>query len=366
MRWAAYSRGLTSRRSRSSKFFRARTTCAMLTRSWGSCKTTVMVTIPTRTVRSAECGMRSRKARSFARRRPSLHSALHTAHSALASSHQLQHAHPVHVLPISPQPHPAVAAAPDELPGAALPAGKHLVHEQIETHPPADVGALPLGPRHAERHAIPALQPGPSAPHAVRISGPVARGPRAYPPPVGLRHDQVPDALVRLPPSFFPRHVHLHSVRMDVVGLVVEPQRRRLRRAEAEVGLRDVDRQVESVVVPRGVGDGGEVLGTGVRLFAAAVLVLQLEPERLARVQIRRPSPARGRPGPSARSSSPSNCRNAFSPLGPAASSSTTGPAPSGTKRSTRETNSSTSSPAVHWPRPASPVPPKCQGSSSR
>ena len=36
------------------------------------------------------------------------------------------------------------------------------------------------------------------------------------------------------------------------------------------------------------------------------------------------------------------------------------------TKRSTRETNSSTKSPAVHWPRAASPVPPKCQGSSSR
>src|SRR2546425_9037790 len=50
---------------------------------------------------------------------------------------------------------------------------------------------------------------------------------------------------------------------------------------------------------------------------------------------------------------------------GPAASSSTSGTPPSGTSFSTRDTNSSASSPEVHLPRPTSPVPAKCQGSSS-
>src|SRR5437773_12434106 len=109
----------------------ARTTCAMLTRSWGSWRTTVMLMAPTGTVRSAECGMRSRKATSFARRPPSLHFALRTPHSELYSSHQLQHAHPVHLLPLSPQPHPAVAAAPDGLPGPPQPAGAHHVRGPV-------------------------------------------------------------------------------------------------------------------------------------------------------------------------------------------------------------------------------------------
>src|SRR5256884_9769390 len=134
---------------------------------------------PPRTVWGAEWGWGRRRATSSARRPPSFPSALRTPHSALCSSHQLQHAHPGHVLPISPQPHPAVAAAPDELPGPAQPAGKHLVHEQIETYAPADVGALPLGPRHAERHAKPAFGPKPAAAHVPRIAGRVARRPDA-------------------------------------------------------------------------------------------------------------------------------------------------------------------------------------------
>src|SRR5256885_1009041 len=82
-----------------------------------------------------------------------------------------------------------------------------------------------------------------------------ARQSHPYPPPFGLRDDQVADALVRFA-SLVPCDVHLHPVRMNVVRLVVEPQRGRARRAEAEVGLRDVDREVDGVVIPRGAGDG--------------------------------------------------------------------------------------------------------------
>src|SRR2546430_3924919 len=143
----------------------------MLTRSWGSCRTTVMLMMPTGKVRSAESGMRSCNGRSFAPRRPLVHSALHTPHSALCSSHQLQHTHPCYILPVAPHEHPAVAAAPDQLPGAAGAARQHLVHEQIEPEPPADVRALPppRPPGDAERHAVPPVGAPPRASHAVRI-----------------------------------------------------------------------------------------------------------------------------------------------------------------------------------------------------
>src|SRR5207245_1327852 len=58
-------------------------------------------------------------------------------------------------------------------------AREHLVHEQIEAHPPADVRALPLGPRHGERHAKPALHPPPGAVHVLRAPRRVTRRPHA-------------------------------------------------------------------------------------------------------------------------------------------------------------------------------------------
>src|SRR2546430_7126184 len=72
---------------------------------------------------------------------------------------------------------------------------------------------------------------------------------------------------------------------MDVVRLVVEPERGRARRAETQVGLRDLHRDIEGGVIPNSVDDGREVLRTGVGLLAATVLVLQLEAERLAGVE---------------------------------------------------------------------------------
>src|SRR2546428_11176727 len=82
---------------------------------------------------------------------------------------------------------------------------------------------------------------------------------------------------------------------MDIVRLVVEAQRRRFSGPNAQLGLHDVDRQVECVVVPGRVGDRGKVLRARVGLLAAAILILQLEPERLARVKsVERPVEWRG------------------------------------------------------------------------
>src|SRR5437773_2418719 len=84
---------------------------------------------------------------------------------------------------------------------------------------------------------------------------------------------------------------------MDVVRLVVEPERGRARRPETQVGLRDLHRDVEGGVIPSSVGDGREVLRTGVGLLAATVLVLQLEAERLAGVEPAERAVERGRLG---------------------------------------------------------------------
>src|SRR5207249_12010827 len=153
-------------------FFRARTTWAMLTRSWGSCSTTMMLMVPTTSRR---------------------HSAFRTPHSALSLSDQLQHTHPCYILPVAPHEHPAVAAAPDQLPGAARAARQHLVHEQIEPEPPADVRAL-IFPRRlraaSDRTAPPSASPptssrAPPTQRARRASS-APRPPLSAPPPPPL------------------------------------------------------------------------------------------------------------------------------------------------------------------------------------
>src|SRR5207249_4052108 len=178
-------------------FFRARTTWAMLTRSWGSCSTTMMLMVPTTSRR---------------------HSAFRTPHSALSLSDQLQHTHPCYILPVAPHEHPAVAAAPDQLPGAARAARQHLVHEQVEPQPPADVRALPppplppFRPGDAECHAIPALGAQPGAAHAVGIGRRIAGCPHPERSRVRLGHNEESDTPVPTPPSLVPRDVHLQTV----------------------------------------------------------------------------------------------------------------------------------------------------------
>src|SRR5207237_348955 len=81
-RYGSYSRGLTNRRSRNPKFLSARTTWAMLTRSWGSWSTTTIIACPHKRA-SAECGIRNAEWQGEVRYRRAVH-------SALASSHQLQ------------------------------------------------------------------------------------------------------------------------------------------------------------------------------------------------------------------------------------------------------------------------------------
>src|SRR5256886_7834364 len=123
-RYGSYSRGLTNRRSRNPKFLSARTTWAMLTRSWGSWSTTTIIACPHKRA-SAECAIRNAEWQGEVRYRRAVH-------SALASSHQLQDPEPLRFLAIAPDKHPAIAAAPDQLPVASRASRQHLVHEQVE------------------------------------------------------------------------------------------------------------------------------------------------------------------------------------------------------------------------------------------
>src|SRR5947209_20155145 len=144
-------------------------------------------------MRSAECGVRNCRARSFASQHSRRHSAFRIPNSALVSSHQLQHAHPIRVLPISSQPHPPVAAAPDQLPGASRATRQHLVHEQVEPQPPADVHALPppppppFPPRGARGPPLPPPRPHPRAPPPGGGGRRRARRRPAPPPPARAR-----------------------------------------------------------------------------------------------------------------------------------------------------------------------------------
>src|SRR2546422_6661213 len=101
----------------------------MLTSSWGSWSTTTTLMRQTNTVRNAECGMRSVKVGVARRTTLPCNSAFRTPHSAFDSSHQLQHPEPLRILPVSTQPHPAVAAAPHELPRPADPRSEEHTSE---------------------------------------------------------------------------------------------------------------------------------------------------------------------------------------------------------------------------------------------
>src|SRR5213593_4384473 len=273
-RYGSYSRGLTRRRSRNPKFLSARTTCAMLTRSWGSWSTTTTLMRPRNQMRSAECGVRNVKV------------------GVALSSDELQDPEPIPVLPVPPQPDPSVAAAPHELPRAPHAARQHLVDDHVEADAAADVRAAPVGRRDRRRDAIPHISAAPSAAYHLR---PSSRARATHPQPTAvppLGHDQ-PSGHRTL---FGGAHVELDAVRVNVVGLVVEPERRCLAGAEAEVGLGHVDREVQRIVVPVDADRDRELFGPGVRFFAAAILVLQLEPQRLGDVEAIERAVERGRP----------------------------------------------------------------------
>src|SRR2546425_71284 len=207
----------------------------MLTSSWGSWSTTTTLMRQTNTVRNAECGMRSVKVGVARRTTLPCNSAFRTPHSAFDSSHQLQHPEPLRILPVSTQPHPAVAAAPHELPRPADPAGKHLVDDEVEPYAPADVRAMPFRPRDGERDAIALARPAPRAPdgvgHPGRLPRPASAQPRAIL-PFG-DHEVEAERLARVEPgdrAVERRRLAHAERRADCPSRPVELEQRRERR----------------------------------------------------------------------------------------------------------------------------------------
>src|SRR5438034_11285116 len=196
MRYASYSRGVTSRRSRKPKFFIARTTCAMLTRSWGSWRTTTII------AGGIERGTR-RVERGTARRdRPRQDacpdvppSAFHVPRFPFASSHQLQYPEPLPLLPVPAQPHPPVSSAPDQLAGSPQPARQHFIDQQIERQPASHVRAVPPPPPPPPRPPRPAAPPAPPP----RPPPPTASRPRPTRPPAPPAPPHAPPPSPRRP-----------------------------------------------------------------------------------------------------------------------------------------------------------------------
>src|SRR5436853_1828135 len=163
----------------------------MLTRSWGSWRTTRMLMTPAKKVRNAECGVRSVKTGVAGRTTSPCNSAFRTPHSALASSHQLQYPEPLRILPISPQPHPTIPAAPDELSRPTLAAGQHLVNDKVETDLAPHVRVVPFRPRDRDGDALARLGAAPGAPDRRGHAGAIARPPHAHRPrDLPLGHDE--------------------------------------------------------------------------------------------------------------------------------------------------------------------------------
>src|SRR5438105_10401825 len=149
----------------------------MLTRSWGSWRTTTTLIEATTRMRNAECGMRNVGAGVARQATVPCYSAFRIPHSALASPHQLQYPEPLRILPIPAQPHPAVPPAPDELARPALAAGEHLVNDKVESDLASHVCVVPFGPGDREGDAVALIRAAPAAPDRPRHAGAVARAP---------------------------------------------------------------------------------------------------------------------------------------------------------------------------------------------
>ena len=79
--------------------------------------------------------------------------------------------------------------------------------------------------------------------------------------------------------------IDLDAVGVDVVGLVVEQQRRRVGPADDELRLANVHRHVDDPVIPPHGRGCGELFRPGIRLLAAPVLVFVVQLERRREVE---------------------------------------------------------------------------------
>src|SRR6476620_11050195 len=199
-----------------------------------------------------------------------------TVPHALKSA-ELERSKPRRILPVAPQPNPTSATAPDQLAGSAKPIGEHLIDQQVEADLLTGPEVAPVRRSNGDRKKVPCfcgrpaagnlIGRGPSAFHATndKLSG-------------GRGNDQDPGAnlLLRKP------DIQLNSVGVDLIRLVVQPERRRLGISEDQLRFGHLYPQVQTCVTPVDVRAGRKFFRAGIGLFTATVLILVVELERLA------------------------------------------------------------------------------------
>src|SRR2546423_4838583 len=147
------------------------------------------------------------------------------------SSNQLQDAESSWILPVTPQPHPASASAPHELSDAARATWQHLVDDQVEAQLAPCVRVNARRPRNRDGDTISGGGAAPFSSYLAhcRWMARVACPSHADRTRLRIGHDQIAR-------SRRPIHlgggagrggdVHLQTVRMNLIRLVVELQRR--------------------------------------------------------------------------------------------------------------------------------------------
>src|SRR6185503_10508297 len=202
-----------------------------------------------------------------------------TVPHALKSA-ELERSKPRRFLPVASQPNPSSTTTPDQLAGSAKPIGEHLIDQQVEADLLTRPEVTPVRRSNGHSEKVPCFGGGPAAGNLI------GRGPSAFHSTNDKlsgcrRNDQGPGAnvLLRKP------DVQLNSVGVDLIRLVVQPERRRLGISEDQLRFGHLYPHVQTGITPVHVRAGRKFFRTGIRLFTATVLILVVELERLAGVE---------------------------------------------------------------------------------
>src|SRR6267378_689563 len=142
-------------------------------------------------------------------------------------------------------------------------------------------------PRERYGHAVAGVGPAPATAHDPSSPVCVAGGAGTDGVAVVIRDDEIANRRADVIGGMTSgsAEVHLQSIGMNLVRLVVELQRRGGRRSQHEIRLGHHDGEVERGLVPRGVRQRGKIFGTGIRVLATPILILQAQLEGLRRVE---------------------------------------------------------------------------------
>src|SRR5215210_4053759 len=186
-------------------------------------------------------------------------------------------------MPVAPQPHPASSTAPHQLPRSSEPVRLHLVYEEIEFDPVAQLNVAPARRLESQRHAVAVFGGRPAALYHVRSTGEARDPARMQGPSLSRGNDQKSSRLL-LHREF---QIYLEPIGMDLVGLVVQQQGCGPGIPRDYVGLYHVDSKIQRLVVPVHHYQSGKSFRACVWVFAPTILILVIELKGLGRIKSR-------------------------------------------------------------------------------